>query len=313
LEATQIGFTNVFNEHPSNNLLDNLCTIKANAIPSKPALSSGKYIDQKHQRHLDRLLGEVQTLKPNLVVAAGNSACWAFLNTTGITALRGTTSWSQWANIKVLPTLHPAYILRDWSQRTVLISDLIKAHRESEYPQIIRPSRSIIINPTLDDVRFWIYKVIHQPPVRLAIDIETSGGIIDTIGFASSPSDALVVPFGPHRYRRGNGYIIVKPRRNGVETISYWTPEEERTVWTLIGQLLSSPTPKVFQNGVYDLQYLIRMGFTINNLADDTMLAWHALFPEMPKSLGFLGSVLTNESAWKLLARQKGDTQSRDK
>jgi hypothetical protein len=240
-------------------------------------------------------------------------ACWAFLNTTGITALRGTTVWSNWANVKVLPTLHPAYILRDWSSRPIVISDLIKASNEGQYPEIKRPPRTIFISPTLSEVVKWTDFTLQYPPSHLSIDIETSAGIIDTIGFSRSKFHALVIPFGPHRKRRGTGYIIEKPKRNGTEVISYWEPDEEKTVWLLVGKLLSSSIPKVFQNGVYDLQYLIRMGFIINNIADDTMLAWHSLYPEMPKSLGFLGSVLTNESAWKLLNKSKGDTQSREK
>lgn len=315
LNEASIGFTNVFNEHPPNNLLDHLCTTKPKGIPNKPPLKSGKYISNQHQHHLDRLLIEIETLKPNIVVAAGNSACWALLNSTGITALRGTTSWSHWANIKTLPTFHPAYIIHEggWEARPILISDLIKASKEAESPAIIRPPRDILINPSLAEVKAWTSYVLNNSTARLSVDIETSGGIIDTIGFSCSPKDALVIPFGVHRQRRGTGYVVTKPRRDGVEVTSYWTPIEEREVWLTVGTILASPIPKVFQNGTFDLQYLIRMGFVINNIADDTMLAWHALFPEMPKSLAFLGSVLTNESAWKLLARQKSDTQMREK
>jgi hypothetical protein len=35
----------------------------------------------------------------------------------------------------------------------------------------------------------------------------------------------------------------------------------------------------------------------------DTMLLHHSMYPELPKSLGFLGSIYTNEAAWKLMRR----------
>jgi hypothetical protein len=45
------------------------------------------------------------------------------------------------------------------------------------------------------------------------------------------------------------------------------------------------------------------MGFRVVNCAEDTMLMHHALFPELPKSLGFMGSIYTNEAAWKLIRK----------
>ena len=69
----------------------------------------------------------------------------------------------------------------------------------------------------------------------------------------------------------------------------------------LVGQLLRNPSVKLFQNGVFDLSYLLRMGFVVNNCQHDTMLLHHALYPELLKGLGFLGSIYTSEPAWKLM------------
>jgi hypothetical protein len=41
------------------------------------------------------------------------------------------------------------------------------------------------------------------------------------------------------------------------------------------------------------------MGLKIQNCTEDTMLLHHALYPELQKGLGFLGSIYTNESSWK--------------
>jgi DNA polymerase I-like protein with 3'-5' exonuclease and polymerase domains len=80
----------------------------------------------------------------------------------------------------------------------------------------------------------------------------------------------------------------------------------------LVEALLASAIPKVFQNGVYDLQYLLRMGLTVNNCAHDTMLLHHSLFPEMKKGLGFLASIYSSEASWKLMRHEKADTVKRD-
>ena len=312
LEAAGIGFTNVLNLRPPNNDLETICVNKAatgSYYPHGP-LTKGKYLDPQYLPEVDRLHSEITQYNPNLVVALGNTACWAILNTSGITAIRGTTSISHRGS-KVLPTFHPAGILREWSNRVILISDLIKAERESHFPEIRRPERHIIINPTLDEVYDWVATTIplQQP---LSVDIETSMGLIDTIGFSRSASEALVIPFGPFRYKVGTRYEVIFPVRDGQPVKSYWTSEEEPQVWRLIRRLLESPLPKVFQNGLYDLQYILPMGIRPANCIEDTMLAWHALFPELRKSLGFLGSILTDETAWKTMNRYRADTTKRD-
>jgi hypothetical protein len=217
--------------------------------------------------------------------------------------------------VKVLPTFHPASLLYEgqWSNRPVVIADLMKASRESAYPEIRRPQREVIISPEEGQVEEWIEQTIRAKPWRLAVDIETSGGMIDTIGFARSPSEAMVVPFGPHRYRRGQNFVVIRPSRGGEEKTSYWEFDEECRVWKLIKKLLEAKLDLVFQNGVYDLQYLIKMGMRPDKCTDDTMLAWHSLFPEMRKSLGFIASILTDESAWKELNKHKADTARREK
>ena len=43
----------------------------------------------------------------------------------------------------------------------------------------------------------------------------------------------------------------------------------------------------------------------MRNATHDTMLLHHALQPKSPKGLDYLGSVYTDESAWKLAIRLK--------
>lgn len=322
LEAAGIGMTNVLNMRPPNNKLEALCVAKkdleASASYPYAALVRGKYLQRQYLHHLGRLNREIEELRPNLVVAMGNAACWGILNTIGITSIRGTTVLSQPINgstpVKVLPTFHPASLLYEgqWSNRPIVIADLLKAAREADFPEIRRPNRRVIISPTLEEVRDWIEETLQSRPWRLAVDIETSGGIIDCIGFARNPSDCLVIPFGPHRYRRGQSFVIVRPIRNGEAVTNYWGFEEEKQVWTWIKLLLESGIPLVFHNGVYDLQYIRRMQIYPTNCADDTMLLWHSLYAELPKRLGFVGSILTDEVAWKQLNRLKSDTTKRD-
>jgi uracil-DNA glycosylase len=324
LNEAKIGFTNLLNIRPPSNKLEALCASRTEMGKDYwkdypyVALTSHKYLKKEYLHHLYRLRDQVKELKPNLVVAMGNAACWGVLGTTGINAIRGTTAWADNGSgngVKVLPTLHPASLLYEgqWSNRPIVVCDLMKAAREAEFPEIRRPPRIINIYPEEDEVARFVSETVANKPWRMGVDVETSGGMIDTIGFARNEREAFVVPFGPHRYRRGQNFIIIKPFRNGVEVTNYWSFEEECRVWRLIKRLLEADIDLVFQNGVYDIQYLLRMTIRPSRCRDDTMLAWHSLFPELRKSLGFIGSVLTDESAWKELSRHKADTARRDK
>jgi hypothetical protein len=201
-----------------------------------------------------------------------------------ITAIRGTVRTTT-TGIKVLPTYHPSAILRNWALRPIVVADLLKEERERHFPEIRRPARTVIVNPSLQDIRDYL-KEDH--PI-LSTDIETKNGAIECIGFASRKDHALVVPF---TMDEGDG--------------SYWpTLGDELEAWSMVKNLLERPMPKLFQNGLYDLQYIVKMGIRPRNCIADTMLLHHALYPEMLKGLGFLGSIYTSEPAWKMMRLDK--------
>lgn len=321
LTAASLALTNVFNFRPENNDLATLTTNKAlaGACAGWPALAKGKYLQPQHLPSVERLHRELGSCRPNLVIAFGNTACWALLRATNIGSIRGALAPAQGesqgqpgiAGLKVLPTYHPAGVLRQWAWRPIVVADLMKARREGEFPEIRRPQRQIIINPELSEVSSFVAGLMANPPSTIACDTETSLGLIDTISFASSRDRALACQVGPHRVKRGQGYQTIWPVRRGERRTNYWEPDEEREFWRLCRTLLESQIPKVFQNGLYDLQYLMKMGIRPQACTEDPMLLHHALFPELQKGLGFLGSIYTSEPAWKLM-RGETDTEKRD-
>jgi DNA polymerase len=282
--------TNVFNVRPHNNHVEALCVTKVELPddypPSITALSPARWIKPEYLPELDRLRAELTSIRPNVIIALGNTACWAILHTAGISKIRGAVATSvDPPGIKVVPTFHPAAVLRENSLRSICVADLIKAKIESEYPETRLKMRSIWLEPSLTDL--WDFERLHiRPASSLCFDIETAHGQITCIGFAPSPSAALVVPFVD--LRRPSG--------------SYWPSEvEEVAAWAFVRTILSSPIPKVGQNGLYDIQWLLsRYRINVRNYADDTMLLHHSLHPELDKGLGFLGSIYTNEGAWKV-------------
>jgi hypothetical protein len=181
-----------------------------------------------------------------------------------------------------LPTFHPAAVLRQWDLRATVLADLVKAHRQMEFPEIRRPRRVVAVAETLDEVQFYAATLSSSRP--LAVDVETRKGQITCIGFSQHPAYAFVVPF-------------IRGHKD-----HYWPAAREHQVLQLVATILQSPAPKVFQNGLYDLHYIWRTWrIAPRNCLHDTMLRHHAEYPELPKSLGFMGSVYTDELSWKLM------------
>lgn len=298
LRKSSMLLTNVFQFRPISNNIESLCGSKADVGKDYqlPAYKQGKYFLPKHLGELARLKAELEAVRPNLVVALGATASWALLEAPKIGTVRGTTADSTLVpGLKVLPTYHPANVLYNWGNRPIFSADIIKAQREAQFPEIRRPERRCIINPTLSEIERWVEETLGGRYPLLGCDTETCFGQIECISFARSRSEALTVPFVDFQQRGNN----------------YWpTLGDEIAAWKLVKRLLESDIAKIWQNGLYDLQYLCRHGIFPRNCIEDTMLRAHSLFPEMPKGLGFLGSIHTNESSWKLMNRK--ETTKRD-
>jgi hypothetical protein len=262
-------------------------------------LKAGKYFRPQKLDALARLKGEIETLQPNLVITTGATPTWAMLGSPKIGNLRGNVAESTLCpGVKVLPVYHPAAILRQWSWRPILIADLMKARDESRFPEIQRPKRELWLEPSLEDLREFESQHLASAPL-ISVDIETAHDQITCIGFATDWGHVLVVPFVDRR----------QPDFN------YWpSSDEEEAALRWVRKWLQSPTPKVLQNGTYDLQWIWWLWrCPIQNYLQDTMLMHHAYQPEMEKGLGFMGSVYTNEGSWKLMRRhRKEETSKRD-
>lgn len=302
-DHSEIHRTNVFNIHPPGNDLNHFLGPKSSGIPGLPVLkvtkgkhspsTGGSFVQAQFAGELERLSEEILIHDPNIIICLGNCALWAMTGLTGIKSLRGTTLLSTHcvAGYKLLPTYHPAYILRNYDDRPTVIADLTKAARESTYAEIRRPEREIWIEPTLKDIKLFFTTHCHNTTL-LSVDIETAGDRITCIGFAPDSRHSLVIPFDDPRAAGGN----------------YWPTElDERRAWSTIREVLESPAvPKLFQNGAYDIAFLWRsMKIRVFGATHDTMLLHHSLQPESLKSLGFLGSIYSDEGSWKEMRKSK--------
>lgn len=296
-ERSAYCWSNVFSEQLPENEIKNWCALDKERKDwhdyELDRISGCGFLRPEYVHHLQRLQADLATIRPTLIVPLGGTALWAFTGSNEISKARGAVAVARYIcpGTKLLPTFHPANVIySNFSMFPVVVSDLVKAAREAEYPEIRLPHREIHIEPSIEDL--WEFKKKYLDKSDLiSIDIETSTKMITCIGFASDSGRALVVPFFDRR----------NPNR------SYWkTEEEELAAWLFVKEICENNQPKLFQNGPYDLYFLLKgYGIKVMNYREDTRLIHHALFPELPKSLQFMGATYANQGNWKSMRERK--------
>ena len=65
---------------------------------------------------------------------------------------------------------------------------------------------------------------------------------------------------------------------------NYWQDvKDELLAWEAVRKICESKIPKVLQNGLYDIQYIWRMGIKLNAYKHDTQYLHHSMQPELLK------------------------------
>jgi uracil-DNA glycosylase family 4 len=273
---------------PSGKLLDSIlrtvgidresCYI-TNVSKSRPPSNDfgAFYHDPKHTQPTPELLAlhqslaeELSRVQPSLVIALGGEALRALTSKTSIMGYRGTLLYGgAEGRLKVLPSLHPAYLLRgNIHERPVVECDLRKALRIA-----LNPKTRFITDPSFEECLYYL----RLPHKRIAYDYETIDNLTWLFGFAWSSTDAISIPFTRGQTHR-------------------WSPEQEVELTLALRDLLENPgVEKLVQNGMYDNTISAReLGIDVQGVVMDTMLAQHTLYPELLKGLDFLSSIYTD-------------------
>lgn len=265
--------------------------VRRDFSPSNPTPT-----DAEIREALPALTAEINATKANVVLALGSEALKAAsgFDKTSIETWRGSPFISPcFAGKKVIATFHPTACLygNSYNLRYVIEHDLRKAKHEAKQPELILPQRTFHINPPFDDA----VGLLEQLGDPLVIDIETFADKISCLGFASSASEALCIPFlGPTAYSQSQLVFL----------------------WRKVDQVLRSRRI-IGQNIQFDTTRLERLGFQLTNLHHDTMLAHHLLWTELgmqvkrrqgdrgidslsgKHSLAFISSIYTREPYYK--------------
>lgn len=227
-----------------------------------------------------QLLSEISLVQPNIIVACGNLALWSLTGHWGILKWRGSQLRMNGDESlpKVIPTIHPAAVLREWSARPLVVNDLKRVKRHSYSREYVKPAWRFIVRPSFEQVRQTLTTLLDQLAAGVLwidFDLETKANHIDCAGLSWTLLDALCIPFMSRTNPTG-----------------YWAEEEETwIIWTL-SKVLRHPNARVRgQNLLYDCQYTLRHWHFIPRVAQDTMISQHTAFAGMRKALDFQASL----------------------
>lgn len=269
--TSQCYYTNVLKYQPLENDIElafwkNKTEAKENGVTEA---FGGRYPKPIMMDAIGELRNEIVSLSPKLIIACGNTALWATFFDESITKWRGSmlTEKLTGLDIPLVPVVHPASVLRDWSQRWMAINSLKRAKQVYAAGRVPEPEYNFILRPNFETA-VQVLKWLLANPGLVSCDIETAYHNVTCIGFAWSASHAICIP-------------LMMP-----DGSSYWTLEEEWVLTCLMRQLLESPEHQIVgQNFSYDSQYFTRRHQIVPRLWHDTLYAQHILLPGTDKDL----------------------------
>ena len=273
-EPDFVCFTNPYNVRPPDN---DLSKLESFGIPK-----------EQYENAFFETLSEY---KPNIIICAGATPTGLLVPDT-VSKRTGETAITKWRGSLLsspklnwphycIPVYHPAFILREWSERQVAVLCLERAKEELDYWRSNGklqplPERQLIVQPGADEVCDFLRSCLAQPgPV--SNDIETIGGKYPyTFGIASSPKLAM--------------------------SFSLWDYEVQHLakIWQLLDKVLRTKR-QIGQNYLgFDCVHLENLGFRpLPDLVSDCMVRHHTLWPEFEHKLQFQTFQYTRQPYYK--------------
>lgn len=299
-------YTNVVNKRPQDNKMYKFFvpTVLAKQLGLQPL--RGLYPDIPVLEGLLALERLIEKLQPKVIIAFGNYSLWALTEKSfsvksgtkdakgwkvpaGIGNYRGSQLRSHYGQTPIVPTYHPAAILRNWAWRVDAVHDIkcrVRCALEGRWNE---PERNYIIQPSFDQVMEVLTDLLLKAeastrPMLLVCDIETVGHFIENIGLGWSRRDAMCIPIMAYGYPGG-----------------YWSAADEVEILVTVGKLISHPNVEICgQNFFYDYQHLVYHLHTLPNWKHDTLIAHNTCFPGTPADLVHISSMYCDwHSYWK--------------
>jgi DNA polymerase I-like protein with 3'-5' exonuclease and polymerase domains/uracil-DNA glycosylase len=274
---SQCFLGNVCQERPPDNKLQEFFSDTSCRNPS-----------DRLQGWINVLAADLQKVQPNIIIALGRHPTYILTGREANWTRDGEFTWGSILpctlvpGLKVIPVPHPSYIMRGLFDLRPLVRVWLKrAKANSLFPEIRRPYRELVVDPTLEQVMFELDRLVYAP--ELAFDIETVPGkkvtyrndakgllftadVITCISFSDRPDWSISIPFS-----RGPG-------------IHRWSVDIEMQIWKAISRLLGQPGPlKIAHNLMFDFLELAARKVFVAGPRWDTMAGHNRAYLDLTK------------------------------
>jgi len=267
IDRSSCLITNAFNLRPPGNKIQKILVKKAESAPGWPRLA-GKYLPPSLVPEIERMRQEIRDFKPQAIVTLGAVALWGLTGAASLGTHRG--HYHEWEGIPMIPTYHPARILRSYHLKISLAGDLEKAKKLAT-GELKPDTLKYNAEPTLDHIAAF-YERAKSLGICSA-DIETSPKVraITCIGFGT-PDEGICIPFA----------------HNDKPQYSYWpTISDEVKALRLVKAILEDQSiAKIFHHAAYDIPWIADVwGIQVRGPIEDTRIMHATLLAELPHSL----------------------------
>lgn len=257
--------------------LGNICQVR----PPANRIEAFSWTGPEITEGLAALDHDLKTFRPNITVLLGSTPLNAAKgNKSKITEWRGSLFQCNLVSSplfgrKCLPTLHPAFVLREWSGFPLLKFDLKRAKEESLTPELLLPSRELITHYDASTMCYIMDTWTRGQ--RCSVDIEGGLGGWSCVSLSARPTKAFTIAWG-----------------------RLSESDHRRVLLSFARLMYRTDVPKVLQNSLYD-NFVLSYGFgiPIRNVTEDTMLKGWEVYCELPKALGVQTSIWTREPYYK--------------
>lgn len=260
-----------------------------NVVKYRPPNNDIKKIDEigiSLYACVNDLKAEISKNNHKVIIALGNVALEALTGKIGITKYRGSILSfidNNGRKIKVIPTIHPAALLRVYSDTALVSADLGKAVRESKIDGFSSiPDRTFLMGLSYIQTIDELDRMIKESKY-ISFDLETTWGatFIKCVGLADDPLRGISIPFVDK----------CKP---------VWSEGEEIELWKRIRILLTDKKYlKVIQNVNFEYNVTYPWVGEIGPIWMDTMVCQKLCYPELKKGLDTICSLYSNEPYYK--------------
>lgn len=265
----------------------NVCQVR----PPANRIEAFAWNSEPIQSGIAQLTADLAIFNPNICLLLGNTPLRAARGPSKITSWRGSLFYGNeigpFTLRKCIASLHPAFILREFSSFPLLKFDCKRARDEGESNTLILPSRELItdLSATL------LCHLMDTWPTGLRCSVDIEGGIKENVykGWAcvsicASPTRSYTIPWG-----------------------RLSESDHCRVLHSFANLMARRDVPKVLQNGLYD-NFVLVWGYAIliRNVSEETLIKSWEIYAELPRALEVQASIWTREPHWKDDSMYKG-------